>query len=102
MHIHLLINSKINYNAGYGVSERFFTQAAVDIVGLPAERIEVRRCIMMGPEFGRLTVYIYRADDEEKAYYRLNNGAVQHRFLSPNIYEFKAQLSAKIKLQHAA
>jgi uncharacterized protein (UPF0128 family) len=52
----------------------------------------------MGSGFGRLTVFVYSSDDEDKYYYRLNNGATCHTNLSPNIHEFKVQLADKIKM----
>jgi uncharacterized protein (UPF0128 family) len=93
-----LEESKVNWNVAYGVSEETFTQAAAEILSLPIERIEVRRCILMGSGFGRLTVFVYSSDDEDKYYYRLNNGATCHTNLSPNIHEFKVQLADKIKM----
>lgn len=92
-----LEKSKINWDAAYGVSEQVFTQAACDILGLPIERIEVRRCIQMGSQWGRLTVYVYKENDERKAYYDLTNGAMWYTNLSPNIHKFKTELAEKIK-----
>ena len=87
--------AKTNYSPVWSISNKIFTQAACEILKLPIERVEVRRCVMMGDEWGKLSVYIYKESDEEKAYYRSNNGAIEYRKLSPNLNEFKSQLTEK-------
>ncbi len=85
-------DAKINYSAIWRISREVFMKKASETLNIPIERLELCRCIMMGNEFGKLTVYVYKKDDTEKAYYRLNNGSVQYTNLSPNIYEFENQL----------
>lgn len=89
-------DAKINYSAVWNISNKTFTKKASEVLNIPIERVEVRRCIMMGDEFGKLTVFIYKENDEEKAYYRSHNGSIQYSNLSPNIYEFTSELEKKI------
>ncbi len=65
-------DAKINYSAVWRVSNEVFTAAACEIF------------------------YVYKQDDDEKAYYRQNNGSIQHRVLPSNIYEFKKELQRRI------
>lgn len=86
-------DAKINFSAVWRISDEVFTKKASEVLNMPIERVEVRRCIMMGNEFGKLTVYVYKEDDDGKAYYRLNNGSKQYSNLPPNIYEFQSALA---------
>jgi hypothetical protein len=85
-------DSKINYSAAYGVSEAVFTQKASEVLNVPIDRVEVRRNIMSGKSFGTLHVIVYEGEDQEKAYYRLNNKATHYDNLPSNIYEFEEDL----------
>lgn len=89
-------DAKINFSAIWRISDEVFTKKAGDVLNMPIERVEVRRCIMMGSEFGRLTVFVYKEEDEDKLYYRLNNGCIQYSNLSPNIYKFEKELKNKL------
>lgn len=85
-------DAEINYSPVWRISGEVFTKKASELLNMPIERVEVRRCIAMGIGWGKLTVYVYQEDDDEKAYYRLHNGSTQYVNLSPNIYEFQSAL----------
>ncbi len=87
-----LKDAEINYSAALRISNKVFTKKASDILNVPIERVEVHRNIMIGKSFGTLHVIVYHEKDEEKAYYRLNNGAKHYEYLPPNIYEFEKEL----------
>ncbi len=89
--------AKIDYNPVWRISNETFTKAASELLNIPIECVEVRRCIMSGTQFGRLTVYVYSESDEFKEYYDLRNGAIRHTNLSPNINEFKKELKTILK-----
>ena len=88
-------DAKINYSPVYRISNEVFTKKASDVLKVPIERVQVHRNIMSGSTWGKLSVYIFKENDEEKAYYRLNNGAVVYEHLNPNIYEFEKELLVK-------
>lgn len=88
-----LKEAEINYSAVWRISNEVFTKKASEVLNMPIERVEVRRNIMMGNTFGTLHVIVYDEKDEEKAYYRLNNGAKHYEYLSPNIFEFERALA---------
>ena len=88
-----LKEAEINYSAVWRISNEVFTKKASEVLNMPIERVEVRRNIMMGDRFGTLHVIVYDEKDEEKAYYRLNNGAKHYEYLPPNIYEFERALA---------
>lgn len=94
-HEEAIEKAKIDYHPAFTISNETFTQAAAEILNVPIERVEVRRCILMGDEFGKLTVYLYKEDDLYKIYYWSDNGAIQYTHLSPNIYKFKEELNQK-------
>lgn len=88
-----LKEAEINYSAVWRISNEVFTKKASEVLNMPIERVQVHRNIMMGASWGTLHVIVYREDDEEKAYYRLNNGAKHYDNLPPNIYEFERALA---------
>ncbi len=73
-----------------------FRKAAAEILNIHITRIDVRRQVTTGPNYGKLTVYVYRMDDELKQYYHMDNGATKYRALSPYLATFKRQLKKKI------
>lgn len=88
--------AKTDYHPAWSISGIVFTGAAVKIVGVAADRVEVRRCVAAGKNWGKLTVYVYLETDDEKAYYRLNDGSTRYENLSPNIHKFKEELKNRI------
>lgn len=85
--------AKVNYSPVWSISNIVFTKAAVDILKVAADRVEVRRCILAGDKHGKLTVYVYKEDDKNKKYYyNFDNGAITYNNLSPNIDKFKEEL----------
>lgn len=92
-----LKGAEINYSAVWRISNETFTKKASEVLNIPIERLQVCRNIMMGDSFGLLSVIVYRENDEEKAYYRLNNGATKYENLPNNIYDFTSALIHKLK-----
>jgi hypothetical protein len=88
-------DAKINYSAVYRISDEIFTQVACEVLNIPISRVQITRCISIGSEFGKLTVHVYKEDDERKAYYAFDNGAIRYDYLSANINEFKNELKTK-------
>lgn len=85
-----LKKAEINYSAVWRVSNEVFTKKASEALNMPIERVEVRRNIMMGNNFGTLHVIVYDDKDEERAYYRL---AKHYEYLPSNIFEFERALA---------
>ena len=88
-----LKEAEINYSAVWRISNEVFTKKASEVLNMPIECVQVHRNIMMGASWGTLHVIVYDEKDEEKAYYRLNNGAKHYENLPPNIYEFERVLA---------
>ena len=85
-------DAKINFSTIQKISNIVFLQKASEVLNIPVERVEVRRCIVMGNGYGKLTEYVYKEDDKKKEYYQLSNGSKQYFNLSPNIFEFEKEL----------
>jgi hypothetical protein len=88
-------DSEIEYSPIWKVSHEIFTKKASEILGVPTDRISVNRNIMMGNDFGTLSVIVYLETDEERQYYRIHNGATRYKKLPSNIYEFERVLREK-------
>jgi len=93
-----LKDAEINYAPVWQVSNSVFTKKASEVLNTPIERVEVRRNIMIGKNFCTLHVIVYDESDEEKAYYRLNNGAKHYDCLPTNIHDFASALALKLSI----
>jgi hypothetical protein len=92
----ILNKAKIEFNTVYTISYETFSAAACEVLKVRKEKLEVRRCIGDDEHFGKLTVYVYKDDDEDMEYYDRSNGSKKYRHLPTNIESFKEVLSKVI------
>jgi len=86
--------AKVEYHAAWRVSDEVFTKRASEILGVPIDRIQVRRYVGVGENWGKLYVYVFN-DTEDQRFYALRNGERVYEKLPTNINEFSEMLTLK-------
>ena len=86
--------AKTEYSPVWRISSEVFTQKASEILNIPIERIQVRRWVAAGENWGKLSVYVFN-DAEEQRYYALSKGEYVYDKLPSNIDEFSGALAKK-------
>ena len=87
--------SKTEYSPIWRISNEVFTDVASKVLNIDKDFLQIRRCIMTGKNWGKLTVFVFN-DKEEQYYYSLYEGEKAYRNLPSNIDDFKSALANKI------
>lgn len=90
-----MIKSKISYSNVFKNIDEKFVQAASEILGVDKYLIQVRKNIVSGPNYGKLSIFVF-IDKENQEYWNLSEGEKEYYYLSPNLNEFKKELIKKI------
>jgi len=84
--------AKSEYSPTWRISNEVFCQAASETLGVPITLLQVRRCVLKGESWGKLTVFVFN-NTEGQTYYSLNEGERAYRNLPTNINEFQTELA---------
>jgi len=87
--------AKIEYSPVWRISSEVFTKAASEILDIDIKRLQVRRHIIAGDNWGKLSVFVFN-NTEDQRYYALEKNEYVYDKLPTNINEFK---NALIKLK---
>jgi len=84
--------AKTEYSAIWRISNEVFTKAASEVLKIDQDYLQVRRCVMAGENWGKLTVFVFNSKDVQH-YYSLSDGEKAYVNLPTNIDEFKSALA---------
>jgi hypothetical protein len=85
---------KTEYSPVWIISNEVFTKKASEILNIPIERIQVRRCVMGGENWGKLSVFVFNRSEDQR-YYSLSDGEYVYDKLPSNINDFSSALAKK-------
>ena len=88
--------ARTEYSPIWRISQEVFKQRAVEILGIRATRIQLHRQVTSGPNWGKLSVYVFISEEYQK-YYQLQKGDYYYDVLPTHIDEFSRVLAEKIK-----
>ena len=90
-HSEAIESAKVEFSAVYKISTEVFTQVASEILNVPINLIQVRRCILATENFGKLYVFVFNSPENQE-YYNLKKGEVCYKHLPSNIDLFTKEL----------